>query len=339
MKIVLTKISLEKYDTEKMFKIYDKWPDIAKKAYESNLKKIKFKKMKHIVFAGMGGSGTIGDFFASILSKTEIHTTIIKGYILPESVNSNTLVIISSVSGNTVETLEIIKKAHKKKCKIIAFSSGGKIEVFCKKKNIEFRKISEYNSPRASFVNYVYAMLKVLEDLLPVKEVDVINSIKILEKTRKNIYSNNLTKTNTSLEIAQGIKYIPIIYYPWGLQAAAIRFKNSLQENSKLHAIAEDVLESSHNGIVAWEKKSYIQPLLLIGINDNEKTIERWKIFEKYFSKNKIKYKKIISEKGDIITKLINLIYVLDYASIYLSVIRKIDPSPVKSIEFIKRNL
>ena len=47
----------------------------------------------------------------------------------------------------------------------------------------------------------------------------------------------------------------PIIYYPWGLHSAAIRFKNSLQENAKIHVFSEDIIESSHNGIVAWEKR------------------------------------------------------------------------------------
>jgi len=54
-------------------------------------------------------------------------------------------------------------------------------------------------------------------------------------------------------------KEIPLIYYPYGLQAAAIRFKNSLQENSKIHVISEDVIETCHNGIVSWESKSNVK--------------------------------------------------------------------------------
>ena len=54
---------------------------------------------------------------------------------------------------------------------------------------------------------------------------------------------------------------------------------------------------------------------------------------------NNIDFFEIFSEKGGIIGKLICLIYVLDYASIYRAVMSNIDPTPVKSIEFIKSKL
>lgn len=333
------KSELERFDTEKMFQVYDEWPKIAKDAWEKDYDGFKVEKVKHIIFAGMGGSGTLGDFFAAILSKTNLHINVVKGYVLPKNVTSKTLVVITSVSGNTVETLEILKSAKKIGCNIIVFSSGGKIEKFCKKNDINFRKILQFNSPRASLVNYLYSMLNVLEKNLPFKKSDIKNSIKKLEETKVNIFSNNLTKTNISLSLAFWINDISIIYYPWGLETAATRFKNALQENAKIHAISENVLEASHNGIVAWERKTSVQPILLQGIDDNDKTKERWKIFERYFSNNNIDYKIIKSENGDIITKLINLIYILDYSSIYLAIIKKIDPSPVESINFIKKNL
>jgi glucose/mannose-6-phosphate isomerase len=135
------------------------------------------------------------------------------------------------------------------------------------------------------------------------------------------------------------LKEIPLIYYPLGFEAAAIRFKCSLQENAKMHAIVEDVVEASHNGIISWEVKSNIQPILLQGKDDYKKTKERWIIFEEYFSGKKIGFKKIVSIEGDIISKLVNLIYILDYASIYLAVINKIDPTPVYSIDYIKSRL
>ena len=109
-----------------------------------------------------------------------------------------------------------------------------------------------------------------------------------------------------------------------------------MQENAKTHVFAEDVIEASHNGIVAWEKRSKIKPILLTGKDDYIKTKERWRVVKKFFDVNKIQYKEISSSNGHIITKLVNLIYLLDYSSIYLAVLSKIDPTPVKPIEFIK---
>ena len=322
-----------------MYKIYDEWPKIALNAFETNQETINFENVKHIVFAGMGGSGTIGDIFSAILSKSKIHVNVVKGYLLPTTVNSETLVIIISVSGNTEESLSIAKSAYKKKCKIIGFSSGGKLLEFCQKNKIEHRMVTKYHSPRASFTSYLYTILKILYSSLNINQEDIFESIKELEKKCQKINSSNLNKNNPSLNLANWINGIPIIYYPFGLQAVAIRFKSVLQENTKSHAMIEDVMESSHNGIMAWEKSSDVKPILLRGKDDSEKTKQRLDIFAKYFKKNNIDYEEIISIDGNIISKIVNLIYVLDYASIYLAIKRKINPTPVDSISFIKSKL
>ena len=322
-----------------MYKIYDNWPKIAEESFESKLDIVDFKDIDHIVFAGMGGSGTLGDIFSSILSKTNIHVSIVKGYLLPKTVDKNSLVVFTSVSGNTVETLSVLKNAEKMECKTISFSSGGLLEKFCKENNLEFRKIEKNHSPRASFVSYLYSMLRVLQNIIPISKNEIENSIKELKILNEKISSNNLTSENPALKLAEKISGIPLIYYPWGLQAAAIRFKNSLQENAKIHAIVEDVVEASHNGVVAWEKKSEIFPMLLQGHDDYIKTKERWNVLKTYFDNNEITYQEISSINGNILSKLIHLVYLLDYTSIYKAVLSNTDPTPVKSIDFIKSKL
>jgi len=322
-----------------MFEVYNKWPEMAESAFNSKIKPIDHIGINHIVFSGMGGSGALGDIFTAILSKINIHVSIVKGYHLPSTVDKNTLVITTSISGNTDETLKVLDLAKKQQSKIIAFSSGGKMEEYCIKNNIEFRKIVQTHSPRASFVTFLYSMLKSLESVLMIKQNDISESISILKDQRTKIYSGNLNDDNPSLSLAKWITCIPLIYFPWGLQSTAIRFKNCLQENAKSHAIAEDVIEACHNGIVAWSKSSKIQPILLRGQDDFIKTAERWEILKEFFASSGIDYYEIISVKGSILSKLINLIYLLDYATIYRAVLSGIDPSPVKSIDYIKNHL
>ncbi len=319
-----------------MYKIYDKWPEIAKSAFDSDLEEISFDEIDHIVFSGMGGSGAIGDLFSSILSKSNIHVSTVKGYLLPKTVDKNTLVITTSVSGNTDETLTVLSNAKKLDCNLIAFSSGGKMEEFCKKTQTNFRKLNLIHSPRASFVNFTYSILKTLGSTLPIEKNGILESITEIRNTRNQISSLNLSESNIALSLANWISGIPLIYYPHGLQSSAIRFKASLQENAKTHVIIEDVIESCHNGVVAWERPSIIQPILLRGQDDYIKTKERFEIVKEYFIKNDIEFKEIFSVSGNILTKLINLIYLLDYTSIYYSVLSDIDPSPVNSIEFMK---
>ncbi len=321
-----------------MYEVYDKWPTISHDSYNYDHEKTEFV-VDHIVFTGMGGSGTIGDMFASILSKTNIHVSVVRGYLLPNTVDSNSLVINTSISGNTVETLNILNSAKEKNCKIIAMASGGKMEEYCNNNKIDFRKISQFHSPRASFTGFLYSLLKILDPILPIKEIEVKESITELSKLQSKIYSGNLSDKNPSLNLANWINGIPLIYYPQGLNAAAIRFKNSLQENTKLHSMAEDVIETCHNGIVAWERPSSVQPILLQGEDDFSKTKERWMILKEYFQEKNIEYKEVHSLKGNILTKLICLIYLLDYSTIYRAVISKMDPSPIDSIDYVKQRL
>ena len=333
---MITKADLIKYDRSQMCNIYNQWPKNSKNAYNLKIEQIDFKNINHLVFAGMGGSGTIGDMFASILSKTNIQVSVVKGFHLPSTINNKSLVITTSVSGNTLETLTTLKEAKKKKTKIISFSSGGKIEKYCKKNKIEYRKLEKIHSPRGSFMNYFYSILNTLQPILPVKKNEISESIKKMEILSKNISSSNLTKNNQAINLAEWISTIPIIYYPYGLKAAANRFKNSLQENSKSHAISENIVEMCHNGIVSWEQDKKIQPILIEGKNDYHKTKLLQKIIKEYFVNNNIDFRTVSTPSGSIITKLVYLIYFLDFVSIYKSIINQIDPTPVRSIEYLK---
>ena len=336
---MINESDLKKYDTLGMFRIYDKWAELSKEAYSFDHQTINCEQVDHIVFSGMGGSGALGDFFSSILSETNIHVNVIKGYTLPKTVTENSLVIHTSISGNTVETLTILQKAKKIGCKIIAFSSGGKMEDYCTKNSIEYRKIKQLNSPRASFTIFAYSMLKILQPILKIKEHDITDSLNQMTKLQENISSKNLTESNQAIKISEWINQIPITYYPGGLQSAAIRFKNSLQENAKIHAVIEEVVESAHNGVMAWETKSEFHPILLRGKEDHTKTKEIWEILKEYFRINKINYYEVFSLEGSILTKLMNLIYLLDFVSIYVAIKNKRDPSPVKSIDFLKNKI
>ena len=326
-------------DTQGMAEAYSHWSIMAKKAYETPIKELQDIKTDHIIFTGMGGSGALGDIFESILSNTDIHVDIVKGYRLPETAGSDSLVVATSVSGNTNETLHVLDSAVKAKCQTISFSDGGKLGEYCKSKNLDYRRIQTSHSPRTSMPTFLYTMLSVLRNNVPVPEADIIKSISVLETITPSVSKPELGTKNQSLELAQWLPEIPIIYYPWGLRAAAIRFKNSLQENAKTHAMAEDIMETCHNGIVSWVRDSVVRPVLVYGTDDHAKTKERWTILEGFFRHNGISYRTIKAPGSSILERLIGLIYILDYASIYRAIILGVDPTPVVPIDYIKSKL
>ena len=133
---------------------------------------------------------------------------------------------------------------------------------------------------------------------------EIQNSLTQLHDISKQISSENLNNNNPSLNLASWITGIPIVYYPWGLEASATRFKNSLQENAKTNAMIENVIETSHNGIVSWERSSNMNPIMIIGKDDHDKTKERWKILREYFETNGIDYKEIFTVDGNILSTI-----------------------------------
>ena len=330
---------IQKFDPQKMYQTYDDWPTYAKNALEKEFSKVQFKDVDHVVLAGMGGSGAIGDIISAILSRENIHVSNVKGYLLPKTVDKRTLVIATSISGNTKETLSILDYKLKSDAKFVAISSGGVMKEKCFNNSITHYDIPMIHSPRASFGVFLYSILNIFEDVLPIEKAEVSESIQKMNELEKKINSKNLSQENPALSLAKNINSSPLIYYPDGLKAAAIRFKNSLQENAKIHASIEDVIEASHNSISTWENENNLKPILLQGTDDFLKTKERWEIIKEYFSTKNIDFEEVYSVEGNIISKLVCLIYLLDYTSIYLAVLSKTDPTPVDAIDFVKKKL
>ena len=106
-----------------------------------------------------------------------------------------------------------------------------------------------------------------------------------------------------------------------------------------MHAFIEDVIEACHNGIVSWERKSEVKPVLIRGTEDYIRTQERWNIIKQYFDEKKISFWEVLSIEGNIFSKIMNLIYLLDYASIYRAILSETDPSTIDSINYIKEKL
>lgn len=330
---------IQEFDPQKMYQTYDNWSTYSEDAFNKELSKLQLQDIDHIVLAGMGGSGAIGDVISAILSREDIHVSNVKGYLLPKTVDERTLVISTSISGNTKETLEILDNKSKSDAKFVAISSGGIMKEKCLKNSITHYDIPMIHSPRASFTVFLYSILNIFEDVLPVQKNEVFESLGKMKELQKRINSDNLEQNNPSLDLAKKINSNPLIYYPDGLKAAAIRFKNSLQENVKIHASIEDVIEASHNSISTWENKNKFKPILIQGKDDLPKTKERWSIIKEYFKTRDIDYEEVFSVDGNIISKLVCLIYLLDYTSIYLAILSKTDPSPVTAIDFVKSRL
>ena len=344
--------ALARCDASRIRAAYDVWPeDAARENGAEGPEPVDLRtcgQTRHFVFAGMGGSGTVGDAMAAVLSKAGVHVDVAKGYVLPRTATRDTVVVATSVSGGTEESLAVLDEAGRRGCLAVGFSSGGgRMERLCADRGMPHRRIEARHSPRASFAAFLYGMLRALGPVLPAGAAKCVpDSISHMSALRDGIGSQNLDAgSNPSLALAEWLSGVPIVYYPAGLQAAAIRFKNSLQENAKMHAMAEDVIEACHNGIVPWWGGGKGggggggRPVMVRGRDDHAKTRQRWGILESMLRERGIEFRTVDSVGGDILSKVANLVYLLDYATIYRAALSGIDPTPIAAIDYVKGRL
>jgi glucose/mannose-6-phosphate isomerase len=309
----------------------------------------KIFKVDNIIFNGMGGSAISGDIIETLLrNKLNIPIFVNRSYNLPKWANKNTLVITQSYSGNTQETLSAFKQAYQKKCKIISISSGGKLQDYCKNRGIKHVKIPEGYIPRSAIAYFIFISLKIFEKIGIANNIIKIDAEEILEVINDIIKENNKnvpTDINPSKKIAKKILgTIPQIY-GWDIYSPiAKRWSTQFNENSKLISKFDIVSESNHNDIVGWSQNPEISKKFSC-ILFRDKNLESiymstrldfMKSFYSDFAANLIE----INAKGkNSISKMIYTIYLGDFISCYLAILRKIDPTPVTIIDELKKRL
>ncbi len=334
---------IQKLDSRSFCAIYDKWCIHCKDAYCTDVNISHSRGINQIIFTGMGGSATSGEIISYIFNHEEpVRIRVVRDCHLPKGIDSKSLVIASSVSGNTEETLSTLIDAIKFDAAVIAISSGGKMEKLCKTKGIKHLKLKMLGSPRATLPYLLCLQLRVIRDLVNVSDSQVFYSIRDLERLSKQIRSSNGIETNASKKLALWmLNGFPACYCSPVLRPVANRFKNSLNENAKIHAIFDDIMEFSHNGIEPWGCRSGLamRPILLPCINDDENVNRRFKIVEEFLARKGYDLYKIPIIGSNILGNMMCLVYFLDYSTIYLALLRNIDPSSTSAIDFIKNNL
>ena len=305
-----------------------------------------YSNIQSIMILGMGGSAITGLLILEIL-KQEIKQPIFinQNYDVPKWINENTLIIASSYSGNTEETLTACKKCIEKKCKIIGFSTGGRLLELLKKMNYnDYVKMPTGLQPRAAIGYSFTMMLKLLKKIELVNDKmidDLKNSIKTLTE-RTEEYSN---KDGQAYLIAEKIyDKNSIIYAEDGIfNIIAYRLKCQLAENSKILSFNNIIPEMNHNEIEAFTEKTKLQKnLLLIWISNtiNSKNKERIKITSKILeSKVENQISITIRDSENQLLNYLNYINLVDWISYHCAILNQIDPSIIPNINELKKSL
>ncbi|MHA2175580.1 MAG: bifunctional phosphoglucose/phosphomannose isomerase [Candidatus Hodarchaeales archaeon] len=343
-----------KLDTQNMFEMVFKWPELIQEVYSTDISipstieigkyKLKYKvQISHVMICGMGGSAVSGDYIKTYFEKSlTTPFTVQRNYYLPKYVDSSSLVIVISYSGNTEETISSLISAIKSGCPIVFIGTGGKIGEFCSKTGIPFFKIPSGYQPRASFPLLLFPILKILKlmKIIQFKDSILTEIIEQLKTLRMAFMVQQEGEKNYSKTIALKLfNKIPII---WSSHlCVANRFKNQINENSKQLALAEELPEFNHNHIIGFEGLSRDNPYIIVAYrfpSEHPNVSLRYEI-SKGIIENKVEIIELKIQNGDLLTQLVNATYIGDYISMYLAILNGKDPSTVESIDFLKKEL
>jgi len=308
---------------------------------------IKYRKPQNIIITGMGGSAIGGEILQDWLrDKLPIPIQICRNYTLPAYANRNTLVFAISYSGETAETLNAFIDAIRRKCMTITISSGGHLLSFSKNLQIPHVTIPSGRPPRAA-IPYIFFPLPILlekMDILSNIEKDTEETIRVLKKVSEENSPHIPTKKNMSKTLALELKEtIPVVYGFGQSRAVAHRMKTQFNENSKLFSTYNVFPELNHNEVVGWEaREDFAKKISVILIRDHDEPpeikhrIEMTKMLALHKAQ---KVLEIYARGKGRLAKMFSVLLVGDLVSVYLAILRGIDPAPVKTIDLIKREM
>ncbi len=295
-------------------------------------------KIRNILISGLGGSGIGGNLAGEFVSEQlEVPLQVNKDYFIPNYVNKNTLVIISSYSGNTEETLQAFTTALKKNAQIVCITSNGKILEKAKENNINHIIIPGGMPPRTCLGYSLVQQLFVLKhygliDAAFIKSIE--QSVQLLDREE-----NNIIKEAKSIADKLSDK-LPIIYICSDMEAVAIRYRQQINENGKMLCWHHVIPEMNHNELVGWRAKDdKLAALILRNESDYARNQQRIEICKEILKKYTPHIIEIYSKGSDHIQKALYLIHLGDWISFYLAQNKNVDAMEVKVIDHLKGEL
>ncbi len=337
---------VEKHDPENQY-------EVLQKSYEQiefvnnnsfDVSSVDISKINNVVITGLGGSAIGADLFKNF-SALDFPLPIIvnRNYTLPKFISESTLVIVSSYSGNTEESIAALEEAYKKCTYIICVTTGGKIEEFAIEKKLNIVKLKKGYQPRFALFSNIFTLIKIFEKvgLLP-KQLGFFEEAIRLFKERGETFSAD---NNFAFNMAESLLgYIPLIYAVDGFtDAAGLRLKGEFNENSKLHAFYNVFPELNHNEIIGWESFNSAQfnskVILFDDVDYPDRIAKRIEVTSHLLKEAGAEIITIKSELENFKFRLLDNVYFGDWVSYYLALLRKKNPSEIDNILYLKNEL
>lgn len=314
---------------------------------EANLKLVR-EELSQIVVVGMGGSAIGGDLLRTYLATDlRLPLWVVRNYHLPLFVNPGTLAFIASYSGNTEETRSSFRDAVKAGCQVVVITGGGRLGEEGKARGLPLISIPTGLPPRAALGYLFFPLLAVLEGsgLISPQREALQETEGLLAELSKIYGPRRPTPENPAKQLALRLRgRLPFIYGSQDhTEAVALRWKGQLNENSKHMAVYNGFPELNHNEIMGWEAAGELMKsalfLFLRDSEDHPRVARRMEITAEIAAQRGGEVISIASQGRSRLARLFSLICLGDFVSYYLALAKGVDPTPVASIDSLKKAL
>lgn len=318
--------------------LIDNFPNQLQEAIEiGRQSKLDFnnKVFSNVVISGLGGSGIGGTITIEITSREAIAPIVVnKDYFIPGFVSEKSLVIISSYSGNTEETLNAMNEAMQKKAEIVVVSSGGKATEIARNNNLKYITVPGGMPPRSCLGYSLTQLLFILNYAGIISnafEKELEKSIDLLRKEQDNI-------RQTAKEVAEKLyDKTPVIYSAAGFEGVATRFRQQVNENSKMLCWHHVIPEMNHNELVGWvDKNEKLGVVIFRNNSDYSRTQSRIENNKEVIKDCTTTLIELFSKGESKLERSVYLINLGDWISFYMAQKRGVDANEVNVIENLK---
>ena len=300
-----------------------------------------------VVVAGMGGSALAALLLKSWLkSELTVPLDIVRSYDLPAYVNQNTLVIVSSYSGNTEESISCLYQADTKGAKVAIITSGGQLIERAKANKITYAPLPGGIQPRMAMIYNLCALVEILANfgIVPIDKIDEISSKSDWLKSESDKWASDVpTNNNYAKKLAIQAVGKTAIFYGGTLTApVAYKWKISWNENAKNVAFWNELPEFNHNEFIGWTSHPVEKPFAVFDIIsnlENPKILKRFEVSDRLLSGQRPKSTVINLAGATVIEQLLWGTILADFVSIYVAILNGVDPTPVQLIEKLKHEL
>ena len=306
-----------------------------------------YRRASSIVVLGMGGSAIGGDLARTLaLPHLNVPLVVSRDYDLPGFVGPETLVIASSYSGGTEETLSAVEQALAVEARVMALTAGGPLSQLAGKRGLPLLTFDYEAQPRAALGYSLFLMLAVLVNLgyLPPEAASIEDAINVIRAQRAEIGPDVPTAQNRAKELASTLHGSLALVYGGGLMAeVARRWKGQFNENSKNWAFFEQFPELNHNAVMGYQFPADLSKKILVvfltSSRNHPRIQAREEITALILGQHGVRSTIVAGQGESDLAQIVSAIQFGDFVTYYLALLNQIDPSTIEAIDYLKAEL